>query len=235
MKFILQHSDVGPGESAALYCLTGKWLVETRSDRYSKLFQNCQMFSGRAWNDAVFFISSWLHALSVKYSFRVILDLYLRKSVEVVESAVKGVDRSAAIYVRWVQRLCRTHYRLAHYTDSLYKSYEDRLISSEWQAALRLRQHKVDRTCQVFHFWASGGRFWKTNANAAGSVGSVVRCGLLKTSSQCSVICSLRSSMPWRNVWAVRRWAIRRYYINVIKYWISWSELSDQKLRFYAM
>ncbi|KAG0604904.1 hypothetical protein M758_9G018000 [Ceratodon purpureus] len=93
--------------------------------------------------------SAVLHCLTGKWlaetrsdSFRVILDLYLGKSVELVEGAVKGVDRSAAIYVKWAQRLCRTHYRLAQYTDNLFKSYEDRLISSEWQAALRLRQHK---------------------------------------------------------------------------------------------
>lgn len=107
LKYILQHSVVGSGESAALYCLTGKWLAETRSD-----------------------------------SIRIILDLYLGKSVEAVESAVKGVDTASHSYVKWALRLCRTHYRLAHYTDCLYKSYEDRLMSSEWQAALRLRQHK---------------------------------------------------------------------------------------------
>lgn len=87
--------------------------------------------------------------LFMRNSFRVILELYLGKSVEVVENAVKSVDENSGSYVRWAQRLCRTHYRLAHYTDSLYRSYEDRLVSSEWQAALRLRQHKVNCSCQA--------------------------------------------------------------------------------------
>jgi hypothetical protein len=49
MKYILQHSDLEAGESAALHCLTGKWLAETRSDRYSKLrqsFKDCQFVLG---------------------------------------------------------------------------------------------------------------------------------------------------------------------------------------------
>lgn len=34
-------------------------------------------------------------------------------------------------------------FHLAHYADALFRSYEDRLNSSEWQAAMRLRKHKV--------------------------------------------------------------------------------------------
>lgn len=81
-------------------------------------------------------------------SFRVILDRYLSKSVELMESTVKTLERSGSSTERWVPRLCRMYYRLAHYTDALYKSYEDRLTSNEWQAALRLRQHKV-----TIHWW----------------------------------------------------------------------------------
>lgn len=35
------------------------------------------------------------------------------------------------------------HFHLAHYADALFRSYEERLNSSEWQAAMRLRKHKV--------------------------------------------------------------------------------------------
>lgn len=42
-----------------------------------------------------------------------------------------------------ISRQCQTYFDLAHYTDGLFKSYEERLSSSEWQAAMRLRKHKV--------------------------------------------------------------------------------------------
>ena len=42
-----------------------------------------------------------------------------------------------------MSRQCRTYFHLAHYTDNLFKSYEERLSSNEWQAALRLRKYKV--------------------------------------------------------------------------------------------
>ena len=116
------------------------------------------------------------------YSFRVILDLYLGKSVEVVESAVKGVDRSAGVYVKWAQRLCRTHYRLAHYTDSLYKGYEDRLMSSEWQAALRLRQHKVDCISSTFYFECQLNISIKWFSTAKVLVGLLMRCEFVNSS-----------------------------------------------------
>ncbi len=33
VKYILQHSELEPADSAAIHCLTGKWLAETRSER----------------------------------------------------------------------------------------------------------------------------------------------------------------------------------------------------------
>lgn len=38
---------------------------------------------------------------------------------------------------------CQMHFHLAHYADALFRSYEDRLNSSEWQAAMHLRKLKV--------------------------------------------------------------------------------------------
>lgn len=42
-----------------------------------------------------------------------------------------------------IERKCQSHFHLAHYTDALFRSHEERLNSSEWQAAMRLRNHKV--------------------------------------------------------------------------------------------
>lgn len=69
-------------------------------------------------------------------SSRTILEQYLKRAVEITE--VKCIANEQ----RWIDRQCRTHFRLAHYTDALFRSYEERLASSEWQAALRLRRHK---------------------------------------------------------------------------------------------
>lgn len=79
-------------------------------------------------------------------SFRVILDGYLKKAVGLVVEASnkKNGKPTTCNSERWMQQQCRTYYRLAHYADALYRSYEHRLTSSEWQAALRLRQHKVN-------------------------------------------------------------------------------------------
>lgn len=42
-----------------------------------------------------------------------------------------------------MKRRCQTHFHLAHYTDALFRSHEERLNSNEWQSAMRLRKHKV--------------------------------------------------------------------------------------------
>lgn len=70
-------------------------------------------------------------------SSHVILENYLQRSVELSENQEKCHGS------KWIERKSRAHYRLAHYADSLFRSYEERLTSSEWQAALRLRQHKA--------------------------------------------------------------------------------------------
>ncbi|KAJ7559328.1 hypothetical protein O6H91_04G079500 [Diphasiastrum complanatum] len=95
-KYILQSCDI-ERDSAAVHCLTGKWLAETRSA-----------------------------------SSHTILEGYLQKAVEVA----KETNTSS-------KQKCKTYYHLAHYTDALYRSYEDQLTSNEWQSALRLRQHKA--------------------------------------------------------------------------------------------
>jgi ataxia telangiectasia mutated family protein len=68
-------------------------------------------------------------------SSRTIIDDYLRHSVDFTELH-KCPDK------KYKSRQCRTYFHLAHYTDGLFKSYEERLSSNEWQAALRLRKYK---------------------------------------------------------------------------------------------
>ncbi|XP_026382403.1 serine/threonine-protein kinase ATM-like [Papaver somniferum] len=54
-------------------------------------------------------------------------------------SLKKSVDKKC------IQRQCQTHFHLVHYSDALFRSYEERLFSNEWQAALRLRKYKAEK------------------------------------------------------------------------------------------
>lgn len=64
------------------------------------------------------------------------MEKYLKRAVTFAEE-LKAVNRKS------VDKKCQTHFHLAHYADALFRSHEERLNSSEWQAALRLRKHKV--------------------------------------------------------------------------------------------
>ncbi|KAH7439431.1 hypothetical protein KP509_04G060500 [Ceratopteris richardii] len=100
LKYILNHHPLDE-ISGSVYCLTGKWLAQTRSD-----------------------------------SAKVILKQYHQKAVQLFENAANN-----NVSEHLIER-SRAFYRMAHFSDSLYKSYEERLNSSEWHAALRLRMHK---------------------------------------------------------------------------------------------
>lgn len=60
-----------------------------------------------------------------------------------MKPAVSLVEDQKATDKRSRDRQSQTHFHLAHYTDALFRSYEERLASSEWHAAMRLRKHKV--------------------------------------------------------------------------------------------
>lgn len=72
----------------------------------------------------------------MEFSSRTILEKYLKPAVSFVEDQ-KATDKRSR------DSQSQTHFHLAHYADALFRSYEERLTSSEWQAAMRLRKHKV--------------------------------------------------------------------------------------------
>lgn len=80
-------------------------------------------------------VGKWL-AETRSSNSRIILEQYLKQSVELSEAS-KSTDEKC------ISRQCQTYFHLAHYTDGLFKSYEERLSSSEWQAAMLLRKHKT--------------------------------------------------------------------------------------------
>lgn len=69
-------------------------------------------------------------------SSRTILEKYLKHAVNLAEDCMTKDKESMA-------KRSQMRFHLAHYADALFRSYEDRLNSSEWQAAMRLRKHKV--------------------------------------------------------------------------------------------
>ncbi|XP_045816356.1 serine/threonine-protein kinase ATM isoform X4 [Trifolium pratense] len=80
-------------------------------------------------------IGKWL-AETRSSNSRTILEQYLKPAVSIAED-VKTADKKA------MERRCQTHFHLAHYTDALFRSHEERLNSNEWQSAMRLRKHKT--------------------------------------------------------------------------------------------
>ncbi|XP_021718930.1 serine/threonine-protein kinase ATM-like isoform X2 [Chenopodium quinoa] len=79
-------------------------------------------------------VGKWL-AETRSSNSRTILEKYLKRAVTFAEE-LKAFNRKS------VDKKCQAHFHLAHYADALFRSHEERLNSSEWQAGLRLRKHK---------------------------------------------------------------------------------------------
>ncbi|GFZ03744.1 serine/threonine-kinase ATM-like protein [Actinidia rufa] len=88
-------------------------------------------------SDVYRLVGKWL-AESRSSNSRTILDQYLKRAVILAEDR-KSTDKTS------IARQSQTHFHLAHYADALYRSYEERLNSNEWQAAMRLRKHKGEK------------------------------------------------------------------------------------------
>nr|XP_012571741.1 serine/threonine-protein kinase ATM isoform X3 [Cicer arietinum] len=86
-------------------------------------------------SDVYRLIGKWL-AETRSSNSRTILEKYLKPAVSIAED-MKTTDKKA------MKRRCQTHFHLAHYTDALFRSHEERLNSNEWQSAMRLRKHKT--------------------------------------------------------------------------------------------
>ncbi|CAN6483726.1 unnamed protein product [Victoria cruziana] len=67
---------------------------------------------------------------------RTILEQYLKRAVDVSEVKSRKEEKNMA-------QQCKANFQLAHYADTLFRGCEERLCSSEWQAAMRLRRHKA--------------------------------------------------------------------------------------------
>ncbi|XP_075107784.1 serine/threonine-protein kinase ATM isoform X4 [Nicotiana tabacum] len=86
-------------------------------------------------SDVFRLIGKWL-AETRSSNSRTILEKYLKHAVVLAEDCMARGKVSAI-------KRSQLHFHLAHYADALFRSYEERLNSSEWQAAMRLRKHKT--------------------------------------------------------------------------------------------
>ncbi|KAK4479334.1 hypothetical protein RD792_014846 [Penstemon davidsonii] len=83
-------------------------------------------------------VGKWL-AETRSSNSRTILEKYLKTAVNLAED-YKSRDKLS------MEKRTQIHFHLAHYADALFRSYEERLNSNEWQVAMRLRKHKGDKT-----------------------------------------------------------------------------------------
>ena len=81
------------------------------------------------------------NACALTCSSKTILGKYLKPVVSLAED-LKMTNKKS------IERQSQTHFHLVHYADAPFRSYEDRLTSNVWQAAMRLRKHKVSDACQ---------------------------------------------------------------------------------------
>nr|POF16890.1 serine/threonine-protein kinase atm [Quercus suber] len=85
-------------------------------------------------SDVYRLVGKWLAETRASNS-RTILEKYLKPAVSLAADQNTTNKKS-------IERQSQTHFHLAHYADALFRSYEERLTSNEWQAAMRLRKHK---------------------------------------------------------------------------------------------
>ncbi|CAN0900398.1 Serine/threonine-protein kinase ATM [Linum grandiflorum] len=91
--------------------------------------------SGEETSDVYRLVGKWL-AETRSSSSRTILEKYLKPAVSLAKDH-KFTNKKS------MERRSQAHFHLAHYADALFRSYDERLTSSEWQAAMRLRKHKT--------------------------------------------------------------------------------------------
>ncbi|CAA0826719.1 ataxia-telangiectasia mutated, partial [Striga hermonthica] len=79
-------------------------------------------------------VGKWL-AETRSSNSRTILDKYLKQAVNLAEDQ-KTTDKLSK------EKRNQMHFHLAHYSDALFRSHEERLCSNEWKVALQLRELK---------------------------------------------------------------------------------------------
>ncbi|KAJ4840216.1 hypothetical protein Tsubulata_002970 [Turnera subulata] len=129
-----QHSTLywlGRLEEAKLLRAQGQPDMAISLAKY--ISQHCN--SNEEASDVSRLVGKWL-AETRSSNSRTILEKYLKRAVSLAEEHNNSSRKS-------IERQSQSHFHLAHYADALFRSCEERLCSSEWQAAMRLRKHKT--------------------------------------------------------------------------------------------
>ncbi|KAK3035322.1 hypothetical protein RJ639_034030 [Escallonia herrerae] len=132
-----EHSNIywlGRVEEAKLLRAQGQHEMAINLAKY--VSENYQL--NEEASDVYRLVGKWL-AETRSSNSRTILEKYLKHAVTLAEDR-KATDKKS------IARRSQTHFHLAHYADALFRSYEERLNSNEWQAAMRLRKHKGEKT-----------------------------------------------------------------------------------------
>ncbi|KAL6493547.1 hypothetical protein OROGR_032326 [Orobanche gracilis] len=79
-------------------------------------------------------VGKWL-AETRSSNSRTILEKYLKRAVNLAEDCMI-IDKLS------IEKRNQMHFHLAHYSDALFRSHEERLSSNEWKVALQLRELK---------------------------------------------------------------------------------------------
>ncbi|KAK1320575.1 Serine/threonine-protein kinase ATM [Acorus calamus] len=126
-------NSLGRLEEAKILWVQGQHDMAINLARY--ILQNYQLDEDAS--NVYRLVGKWL-AENRSSNSRTILEQYLKQSVKLAELNKNTNENS-------ISRQCQMYFHLAHYTDALFRSYEERLASSEWQAAMRLRKHKGEK------------------------------------------------------------------------------------------
>ncbi|XP_055826815.1 serine/threonine-protein kinase ATM isoform X2 [Solanum dulcamara] len=152
-----EHSNLywlGRLEEAKLLRAQGQHQMAINLAKY--ISENYQMNENTS--DVFRLIGKWLAETRTSNS-RTILEKYLKHAVALAENC------TARGMVSTTKR-SQMHFHLAHYADALFRSYEERLNSSEWQAAMRLRKHKTKELEALVKRFRSSTKGEKTDCSA---------------------------------------------------------------------
>ncbi|KAJ0603861.1 putative non-specific serine/threonine protein kinase [Helianthus annuus] len=122
---------LGRVEEAKLLRAQGQHEMAVNLAKY--ISENCKVNEEAA--DVYRLVGKWL-AETRSSNSRTILEKYLKNAVSLANDN-QATDKKS------IARKAQTHFHLAHYADALFRNYEERLTSNEWQAAMRLRKHKT--------------------------------------------------------------------------------------------
>ncbi|XP_076932541.1 serine/threonine-protein kinase ATM-like isoform X2 [Bidens hawaiensis] len=137
---------LGRVEEAKLLRAQGQHEMAINLAKY--ISESCKVNEEAA--DVYRLVGKWL-AETRSSNSRTILDKYLKNAVYLANDN-NATDKKS------IARKAQTQFHLAHYADALFRNYEERLTSNEWQAAMRLRKHKTKELEALFRRFKSSSK-----------------------------------------------------------------------------